>query len=117
MKQAGMTRSSINGQRFLVFDFVESSCNISVLKAQDGALVTLAVARNTNLGGSDVIEQLLDWMMEEFTKEMVSNVLADADRQLSVELAKRKLSMQTIQGEESRDVWEEKMEDLTIAWS
>eukprot|EP01054_Gregarina_sp_Poly1_P001897 Gregarina_sp_Poly_1__1896@NODE_1495_length_4002_cov_84_516900_g991_i0_p1_GENE_NODE_1495_length_4002_cov_84_516900_g991_i0NODE_1495_length_4002_cov_84_516900_g991_i0_p1_ORF_typecomplete_len931_score193_48HSP70/PF00012_20/1_9e86MreB_Mbl/PF06723_13/2e23StbA/PF06406_11/8e06FtsA/PF14450_6/3_5e03FtsA/PF14450_6/5_6e07Actin/PF00022_19/1_6e06PilM_2/PF11104_8/0_00029Hydantoinase_A/PF01968_18/2_3e03Hydantoinase_A/PF01968_18/0_054Hydantoinase_A/PF01968_18/5_3e02DDR/PF08841_10/0_57DDR/PF08841_10/6_9e02GUCT/P len=99
MKRADETNRSIDGRKFLVFDFGGGTCDVSVLEVQRYALSTLAVAGNMNLGGSDITEKLVDLAIEQFRIQQKVDVAADPDFRVfirsSAESAKRRLSRLT----------------------
>ncbi|MBL8617186.1 MAG: molecular chaperone DnaK [Deltaproteobacteria bacterium] len=79
-----------------VYDFGGGTFDISILEVSDGMVEVLSTNGDTHLGGDDVDQVLIDWMMAEFKKEsgidvrgdrMVLQRLKDAAEKAKIELS------------------------------
>lgn len=53
----------------LVFDFGGGTFDVSVLELGDGVFEVKATAGNNHLGGDDIDDKLIDWMISQFKKQ------------------------------------------------
>ena len=56
-------------QKIVVFDFGGGTHDVSILELGDGVFEVLATDGDTHLGGDDVDEKIIDWLVDEFKKE------------------------------------------------
>jgi molecular chaperone DnaK len=83
-------------EKVAVFDFGGGTFDISILEVGDSVVEVLSTNGDTHLGGDDVDQVLIDWMMAEFQKEngidirgdkMVLQRLKDAAEKTKIELS------------------------------
>jgi len=83
-------------EKVAVFDFGGGTFDISILEVGDSVVEVLSTNGDTHLGGDDVDQVLIDWMMAEFQKEngvdirgdkMVLQRLKDAAEKAKIELS------------------------------
>jgi molecular chaperone DnaK len=83
-------------ENIAVYDFGGGTFDISILEVSDGMVEVLSTNGDTHLGGDDVDQVLIDWMMAEFKKEsgidvrgdrMVLQRLKDAAEKAKIELS------------------------------
>lgn len=55
--------------RILVYDFGGGTFDVSILEGGDGVIEVKATAGDTHLGGANIDERIMDWLIEEFKKE------------------------------------------------
>ncbi len=60
---------AVERKKIAVFDFGGGTFDISVLQVVNGIFEVKATTGNTQLGGDDFDARLVDWIMEEFTRE------------------------------------------------
>ena len=64
----GLDKKNID-QKIAVFDFGGGTFDISILELGDGVFEVLATEGDTQLGGDDVDDTIIDWLAEEFKKD------------------------------------------------
>ncbi len=83
-------------QIIAVYDFGGGTFDISILEVGDNVIEVKATAGDTHLGGDDLDQRIIDWMIEEFKKEtgidvsndrMVLQRLKDAAEKAKCELS------------------------------
>ncbi len=83
-------------QLIAVYDFGGGTFDISILEVGEGVVEVKATAGNTHLGGDDIDQRIVDWMIEEFKKEtgidlrkdrMALQRLKDAAEKAKIELS------------------------------
>lgn len=83
-------------QRIAVYDFGGGTFDISILEVGEGVIEVKATAGDTHLGGDDIDQRIIDWMVEEFKKEhgidlrqdrMAMQRLKDAAEKAKIELS------------------------------
>ncbi len=57
------------GETVLVYDLGGGTFDVSILEIGDGVYEVLATSGNTQLGGDDWTERIVDWCLEEFKKQ------------------------------------------------
>lgn len=55
-------------QRIVVYDFGGGTFDVSILEIRDGSFEVLAVAGDTYLGGDDLDDQIVQWLLRDFRK-------------------------------------------------
>ena len=55
-------------QKVMVYDLGGGTFDVSILDIGDGVLEVLATAGNNHLGGDDLDQRIMDWMVQEFKK-------------------------------------------------
>jgi molecular chaperone DnaK len=55
--------------RILVYDFGGGTFDVSILEGGDGVIEVKATAGDTHLGGANIDERIMEWLIEEFKKE------------------------------------------------
>lgn len=55
--------------RILVYDFGGGTFDVSILEGGDGVIEVKATSGDTHLGGANIDERIMDWLIEEFKKE------------------------------------------------
>ncbi len=55
--------------KILVYDFGGGTFDVSILEGGDGVIEVKATLGDTHLGGANVDERIMDWLIEEFKKE------------------------------------------------
>ncbi len=58
-----------NDVKILVYDFGGGTFDVSILEGGDGVIEVKATLGDTHLGGANVDERIMDWLIEEFKKE------------------------------------------------
>ena len=58
-----------NDQKIAVYDFGGGTFDVSVLEIGDGVFEVLATNGDTHLGGDDLDQVIIDWLVAEFKKE------------------------------------------------
>ncbi len=83
-------------QRIAVYDFGGGTFDISILEIGEGVIEVKSTAGNTHLGGDNIDQRIIDWMVEEFKKEhgidlrqdrMALQRLKDAAEKAKIELS------------------------------
>ncbi len=83
-------------QKIAVYDFGGGTFDISILEIGEGVIEVKATAGNTHLGGDNIDQRIIDWMVEEFKKEhgidlrqdrMALQRLKDAAEKAKIELS------------------------------
>ena len=64
----GMDKSG-KDMKIVVFDFGGGTHDVSILELGDGVFEVLATDGDTNLGGDDVDQKIIDWLSDEFKKD------------------------------------------------
>ncbi|WP_317636582.1 molecular chaperone DnaK [Xylocopilactobacillus apicola] len=73
-----------NDEKVMVYDLGGGTFDVSILELGDGVFQVLSTNGDTNLGGDDFDQRIMDWMVEEFKK---SN---------GIDLSKDKMAMQRL---------------------
>ena len=68
-----------NNETILVFDLGGGTFDVSVLEVGDGVFEVLSTSGDTQLGGDDFDEKVVEWLMKEFKDE--HNIDLSSDRQ------------------------------------
>jgi len=55
--------------KILVYDFGGGTFDVSILEGGEGVIEVRATAGDTHLGGANIDERIMDWLIEEFKKE------------------------------------------------
>ncbi len=55
--------------KILVYDFGGGTFDVSILEGGEGVIEVKATAGDTHLGGANIDERVMDWLIEEFKKE------------------------------------------------
>jgi molecular chaperone DnaK len=55
--------------KILVYDFGGGTFDVSILEGGDGVIEVKATAGDTHLGGANIDERIMEWLIEEFKKE------------------------------------------------
>ncbi len=85
-----------NNQKIMVFDLGGGTFDVSLLEISDGVFEVLATNGDTQLGGDDFDQRLIDWMADRFKAEngvdlrqdkMVLQRLKDAAEKAKIELS------------------------------
>ncbi len=85
-----------NDQRIMVFDLGGGTFDVSILEISDGVFEVLATNGDTQLGGDDFDQKIIDWMADKFKAEngvdlrndkMVMQRLKDAAEKAKIELS------------------------------
>ncbi len=63
--------------RFAVFDLGGGSFDISILEATDGLYQVLATGGDTYLGGEDIDQLIINWLVDEFKRDTKSDLTGD----------------------------------------
>ncbi|MHA1167013.1 MAG: molecular chaperone DnaK [Candidatus Hodarchaeales archaeon] len=83
-------------QTILVFDFGGGTFDVSILELAEGVFEVKATSGNNRLGGDDIDERIMDWLVEKFREQYGSDLRKDlmAMQRLrdSAEMAKIELS-------------------------
>ncbi len=83
-------------QKIAVYDFGGGTFDISILEIGEGVIEVKATAGNTHLGGDNIDQKIIDWLVEEFKKEhgidlrqdrMALQRLKDAAEKAKIELS------------------------------
>ncbi len=83
-------------QKIAVYDFGGGTFDISILEIGEGVIEVKATAGNTHLGGDNIDQRIIDWLVEEFKKEhgidlrqdrMALQRLKDAAEKAKIELS------------------------------
>jgi len=64
----GMDKSG-SDKKIVVFDFGGGTHDVSILELGDGVFEVLSTDGDTNLGGDDVDQKIIDWLVDEFKNE------------------------------------------------
>jgi len=95
----GLDKMSEASKNVLIFDCGGGTHDVSLLTLEDGVFEVKATAGDTNLGGEDIDNRIVDYVVEEFKKKHKVN-LSDNKKAVrrvrsAAEKAKRALSSQT----------------------
>lgn len=86
-----------NDHTILVFDFGGGTFDVSILEVGDGVFEVKATNGNNHLGGDDIDEIIIDWLVEEFKKKNGINLREDKNAlqrlKEAAENAKKELSV------------------------
>ncbi len=84
--------------KIAVYDFGGGTFDISILTLVEGAFIVKATHGDTHLGGDDIDQKIIEWLLEEFRKETGIDLSSDpaAMQRLkeAAEKAKKELSFQ-----------------------
>ncbi len=84
--------------KIAVYDFGGGTFDISILTLVEGAFIVKATHGDTHLGGDDIDQKIIEWLLEEFQKETGIDLSSDpaAMQRLkeAAEKAKKELSFQ-----------------------
>merc|ERR1712078_913307 len=64
----GLDKKGVD-QKIVVFDFGGGTHDVSILELGDGVFEVLSTDGDTHLGGDDVDQKIIDWLVEEFKKD------------------------------------------------
>jgi molecular chaperone DnaK len=86
-------------ETILVFDLGGGTFDVSILEVGDGIFEVLSTAGDTNLGGDDFDNVLVNWLVEDFEKKEGINLLQDiqALQRLTEAAEKAKIELSTIE--------------------
>jgi len=95
-----LDKEKVNGEKnILVYDFGGGTFDVSVLTVDNGLFEVKATAGNTHLGGEDLDDIMVKYMMDEimrkYKKNIASNVRAMRRLKTACEQAKKTLSSST----------------------
>ncbi|MFW9777314.1 MAG: molecular chaperone DnaK [Candidatus Heimdallarchaeota archaeon] len=85
-------------QTILVFDLGGGTFDVSILELSEGVFEVKATSGNNRLGGDDMDQRIMDWIVEEFRKDsgldlskdpMAMQRLKDASEQAKIELSQK----------------------------
>jgi molecular chaperone DnaK len=83
-----------------VYDLGGGTFDISILKVKQGIFEVLATNGNTHLGGDDLDQRLMDWVLDEIRREFSQDLLRNAGAiqriRSEMEKAKRRLSSEDV---------------------
>ncbi len=83
-------------ETILVYDLGGGTFDVSILEVGDGVYEVLATSGNTDLGGDDWTDRIVDWVVDEFKKDTGINIRDDREALQRVyeasEKAKKELS-------------------------
>nr|AGF93038.1 molecular chaperone DnaK [uncultured organism] len=83
-------------ETILVYDLGGGTFDVSILEVGDGVYEVLATSGNTDLGGDDWTDRIVDWVVDEFKKDTGINIRNDREALQRVfeasEKAKKELS-------------------------
>lgn len=83
-------------ETILVYDLGGGTFDVSILEVGDGVYEVLATSGNTDLGGDDWTDRIVDWVVDEFKKDTGINIRNDGEALQRVfeasEKAKKELS-------------------------
>lgn len=84
------------GETILVYDLGGGTFDVSILEVGDGVYEVLATSGNTQLGGDDWTDKIVDWCVDEFKKENGINLRDNLEAMQRIfeasEKAKKELS-------------------------
>ncbi len=88
-----------NEQTILVFDLGGGTFDVSVLELGDGVFEVKSTAGDTNLGGDDWDQRVIDWMVKEFKNAHGVDLAADkmAAQRLKEAAEKAKIELSSLQ--------------------
>ncbi len=66
-----------NDQKIAVYDFGGGTFDISILEISDGVFEVLSTNGDTELGGDDLDQLIIDWLVEEFKKDQGVDLSSD----------------------------------------
>jgi molecular chaperone DnaK len=86
-------------QTILVFDLGGGTFDVSILEIGDGVFEVKATSGNNHLGGDDWDQKIMDWLVEEFKKEMGIDLTKDkmALQRLKDAAEKAKIELSSMQ--------------------
>merc|ERR1712087_451679 len=86
-------------ETILVFDLGGGTFDVSILEVGDGIFEVLSTAGDTNLGGDDFDNVLVNWLVEDFEKKEGINLLQDiqALQRLTEAAEKAKIELSTVE--------------------
>jgi molecular chaperone DnaK len=64
-------------QTIAVYDFGGGTFDISILEVGDGVVEVKSTSGNSHLGGDDVDQLIIDWLVEEFNRENTMDISGD----------------------------------------
>ena len=95
----GLDKISETQRNVLIFDFGGGTHDVSLLSLEDGVFEVKATAGDTHLGGEDIDNRIVSYVLEEFKRknkiDIASNKKAVRRIKTAAEKAKRSLSGQT----------------------
>ncbi len=95
----GLDKMTDHARNVLIFDFGGGTHDVSLLTLDDGVFEVKATAGDTHLGGEDIDNRIVNWVIEEFKRkhkvDISSNQKALRRIRTSAEKAKRSLSGNT----------------------
>ena len=88
-----------NDQKIAVYDFGGGTFDVSVLEIGDGVFEVLATNGDTHLGGDDLDQVIIDWLVAEFKKEQGVDLSQDqmAGQRLKEAAEKAKIELSSTQ--------------------
>ena len=66
-----------NDQKVMVYDLGGGTFDVSIIEMGDGVQEVLATAGNNRLGGDDIDQRIIDWLVAEFKKETGTDLSND----------------------------------------
>src|SRR5262249_13476392 len=81
-----------------VYDFGGGTCDISILEVGDGVVEVKSTNGDTHLGGDNIDQRIIDWLIQEFKKEQGIDVSRDqmALQRLKEAAEKAKIELSTL---------------------
>ena len=88
-----------NDQKIAVYDFGGGTFDVSILEIGDGVFEVLATNGDTHLGGDDLDQVVIDWLVAEFKKEQGVDLSQDqmAGQRLKEAAEKAKIELSSTQ--------------------
>ena len=88
-----------NDQKIAVYDFGGGTFDVSILEIGDGVFEVLATNGDTHLGGDDLDQVIIDWLVAEFKKEQGVDLSQDqmAGQRLKEAAEKAKIELSSTQ--------------------
>ena len=95
----GLDKNPKNEEKVLVFDFGGGTFDVSILELSDGVFEVLATAGNNYLGGDDIDQRIVDWLVEKFKAQYGSDITTDnmAMQRLRDAAEEAKIQLSTLQ--------------------
>ena len=91
----GLDKKGVD-QKIVVFDFGGGTHDVSILELGDGVFEALSIDGDTHLGGDDVDETIIEWLVQEFKNDegldLREDPMASLQRLKEVSVEKAKLN-------------------------
>ena len=88
-----------NDQKIAVYDFGGGTFDVSILEIGDGVFEVLATNGDTHLGGDDLDQVIIEWLVDEFKKDQGVDLSQDqmARQRLKEAAEKAKIELSSTQ--------------------